>query len=123
MAQTPAPPATPGPQPTAPAPGGPPGRYSADGFWWWDGAGWKPAYSQDRLWRWNGQTWVPTATPPSAGTNLRLVIGLGVGLFVVLMASIALVVAGLVSFQGGQFVNVFSNSPAGAASPSPSTSP
>src|SRR4029077_9970819 len=50
----------------APIPAGPaPGRYSPDGFWWWDGSGWKPAYSQDRLWRWNGQTWVPTQAPPT----------------------------------------------------------
>ena len=34
-------------------------RFSDDGFWWWDGASWKPAVSPDRLWRWNGQTWVP----------------------------------------------------------------
>ena len=43
--------------PGTPAPGAAQTRFSADGFWWWDGAQWRPALSEDRLWRWNGQTW------------------------------------------------------------------
>jgi hypothetical protein len=123
MAQTPAPPAAPAPQPSAPAPGGPPGRYSADGFWWWDGAGWRPAYSQDRLWHWNGQTWNPAAAPTKAATNTRLVIGLGVGVLVSLLVSVALVVVGVSSFSSTPIANVFSNPPAAASSPTPSSRP
>src|SRR2546430_17644980 len=48
-------------------------KFSDDGFWWWDGASWKPAVSPDRLWRWNGQAWAPathTGGPaaPSGGS-------------------------------------------------------
>ena len=46
------------------APAAPQTRFSADGFWWWDGAEWKPAISPDSLWRWNGTGWVAAPPPP-----------------------------------------------------------
>jgi hypothetical protein len=41
-----------------PAP--PPGAFSDDGNWWWDGREWRPAISDDGHWRWNGTRWIPT---------------------------------------------------------------
>src|SRR5713226_4433997 len=69
------PPAAPTPQPVPGAQTGQGSRFSPDGFWWWDGAGWRPAYSQDRLWRWDGQAWVPAAggaAPRSGGGGVGL---------------------------------------------------
>ena len=117
----PAPPPTPASPPVAPVPtGGLTGRYSPDGFWWWDGASWKPAYSQDRLWRWNGQTWVPAqaAPPPSKGGS-GLAIGLIVGGFVLVLVVVAAIVVGLLYFAGPQISNVFSNVAAALGSPTP----
>jgi hypothetical protein len=69
------------------------GRYSADGFWWWDGATWQPAYSRDRLWRWNGSTWVPAHTPPvQAKSRSGLIIALVVGGFVLVLVVVAVLV-------------------------------
>jgi hypothetical protein len=69
------------------------GRYSADGFWWWDGASWKPAYSRDRLWRWNGQTWVPAQAPPAQPKGSSgLMIALIVGAFVLVLVVVAVIV-------------------------------
>jgi hypothetical protein len=81
--------AAPNPGPAA----GLPGRYSPDGFWWWDGSSWKPAYSQDRLWRWNGQTWVPAqAAPARPKGGSGLMIGLIVGAFVLVVLVVAVIV-------------------------------
>ena len=81
--------AAPTPDPT----GGLAGRYSPDGFWWWDGSSWKPAYSQDRLWRWNGQTWVPAqAAPAQSKGGSGLMIALIVGALVLVLVVVALVV-------------------------------
>ncbi|MCL2794217.1 MAG: hypothetical protein FWD85_02790 [Microbacteriaceae bacterium] len=33
------------------------GPFSEDGYWWWDGAQWRPAFSADRKWRFDGTTW------------------------------------------------------------------
>ena len=113
---------TPVPQPIAPVPAGQQGRYSADGFWWWDGANWQPAYSQDLLWRWNGQSWVPAAGPPPAsggGGGAGLAIGLGVGLFVLVIVMVVVIVLVVLGTMGDQIANLFSNVAAALASPSP----
>jgi hypothetical protein len=115
MEQPPPPEAQPAPQPVAQL-----GRYSPDGFWWWDGAAWRPAYSQDRLWRWDGQAWVPAAgPPPQSSSGAGLAIGLGVGLFVVVIVLVVVVVVVILGAMGNQIANVFSNVAAALASPSP----
>jgi hypothetical protein len=83
-----------GPAATTPVPAGElAGRYSPDGFWWWDGSSWKPAYSQDRLWRWNGQTWVPAQAAPARSKGVSgLIIGLIVGAFVLVVLVVAVIV-------------------------------
>jgi hypothetical protein len=108
-------------QTVAPVPAGQQGRYSADGFWWWDGASWQPAYSQDRLWRWNGQSWVPAAgpPPPGAGGGAGLAIGLGVGLFVLVIVMVVVIVLVVLGTMGDQIANLLSNVAAALASPSP----
>jgi hypothetical protein len=85
-------------------------RYSDDGFWWWDGASWKPAVSPDRLWRWNGQTWVP-AQPPAAvqgrGPGNAILISVAVFIGVLLLVS---VIATLIFISmSDQISNVLSN--------------
>src|SRR5260221_9445957 len=64
-------------------------RFSDDGFWWWDGASWKPAVSPDRLWRWNGQAWLPAthAGGPAAptGGNVGMAVAITVGVFVLVL--------------------------------------
>jgi hypothetical protein len=95
------------------------GRFSPDGFWWWDGASWRPAYSQDRLWRWTGVSWVPAAGPqPSRGVS-GTALGLGIGAFVLVVVLVA-VIAGFVLYtMGSQIANVFSNVAAALGTPSP----
>ena len=97
-------------------------RFSPDGFWWWDGAGWRPAYSQDRLWRWNGQTWVPAAAPPArSGGGSGVAIWLTVGLFAVVVFFVAIVVVVILLTMGNQIGNVFANVVSALTSnPSPS---
>lgn len=53
-------------------------RFSTDGYWWWDGADWRPAVSADRLWRLDGAAWVAVAKarPPSSSRRAGLLIGL-----------------------------------------------
>jgi hypothetical protein len=94
-----------GPHPSAPAT-----RYSADGFWWWDGAEWKPAVSPDRLWRWNGQTWVPAQALPSAsGPGVGTAIGITVGVFVLVLVLVSILVTVILLSMGGDIQNVISN--------------
>jgi len=71
------------------AQGGPP-TFSADGYWWWDGAAWQPAISPDRRWRWDGRAWtaIGETRPPS---------GLSTGALVAIIASGAVLVLVVVS--------------------------
>ena len=84
-------------------------HFSADGFWWWDGAEWRPAFSQDRLWRWTGQGWVPARPANSGGSQaIGLTIGLVAAFFGILVLVSAVVVVILLT-MGNQIANVFSN--------------
>lgn len=91
--------------------------FSADGFWWWDGAEWRAALSPDRFWRWNGQAWEPAraAASPRAGAGAAVAITVGVFVGVLLIVSI-LTVAVLATVDN-QITNVFSNVVAALASP------
>ena len=87
-------------------------RFSDDGFWWWDGATWKPAVSPDRLWRWNGQTWVPTQTPapPAAsrgGAGVAVLVTVAIFLGVLVFVSILVTI--ILLTMGNQISNVFDN--------------
>ena len=86
-------------------------RFSADGFWWWDGAEWKPALSQDGLWRWTGTGWVP-AKPAGAGGGGTPAVGVTIGLvagFLGVLVVVALVVGAILYAEGDQISTVFSN--------------
>ena len=96
--------------PAPPAAAAPQTRFSADGFWWWDGAEWKPALSLDRLWRWNGQSWEPARPSGAAyGSNPGAAIGITVAIFVGIVALAALVTVVLLYGMGSQISNVYSN--------------
>jgi hypothetical protein len=84
-------------------------RFSADGFWWWDGAEWKPAFSQDRLWRWDGNGWVPArpAAPGGSGSGAGLALGLVAG-FVGILVLVSVFVVVILLTMGNQITNVFS---------------
>jgi hypothetical protein len=85
-------------------------RFSADGFWWWDGAEWRAAFSQDRLWRWDGQGWVPArpAAASGSGSGIGLALGL-IGGFVVILVLVSILVVVVLLTMGNQITNVFSN--------------
>ncbi len=94
-------------------------RFSADGFWWWDGAEWKPAVSPDRQWRWNGQTWVPATPAASSGGNLGLAVGLTVLAFVGVLVLVAVLVIVVLLTMGNQFANLLSNVAIALSTPNP----
>jgi hypothetical protein len=105
-------------------PGGPPAavahaRFSADGFWWWDGAEWRPALSQDRLWRWNGQAWEPArlSAAPRSGGGTSAAIWITVAVFVGVLVLVALVTVVILFTMGNQITNVFSNVAAALTGP------
>ena len=87
-------------------------RFSDDGFWWWDGASWKPAVSPDRLWRWTGHTWVPAqapGVPRAAGHGAMWAVLVTVGAFVGVLVLVSLIVTVILLTMGNQVANVFSN--------------
>ena len=94
-------------------PAAPHTRYSDDGFWWWDGASWKPAVSPDRLWRWNGQTWIPAqqqSTP--AATHARgpgSAILISVGVFIGVLVLVSIIATIIFASMGDQLGNIFTN--------------
>ncbi len=97
--------------PTGPGPAASQTRFSADGFWWWDGAEWRPALSQDRLWRWNGQAWEPArlGAPPRSGGGAGTAIGITVAVFAGVLVLVALITIVILYTMGNQISNVFSN--------------
>ncbi len=112
-----------GGDPGAPPPAEAQTRFSADGFWWWDGSEWRPALSQDRLWRWNGQTWEPahlsSVPTPGRGPGAGAAIGITVAIFLGIVVFVGLITAAVLYTMGNQIANVFSNVVAALGSPSP----
>ncbi len=105
-------------------PGGPPAavpqtRFSADGFWWWDGAEWRPALSQDRQWQWNGQAWEPArlSAAPRSGGGAGAAIWITVAVFVGVLVLVALITVVILFTMGNQITNVFSNVAAALTGP------
>jgi hypothetical protein len=83
-------------------------RFSADGFWWWDGSQWRPAMSEDRLWRWTGSTWEPARAGGSASSSkgsIGILIAILVGVFIL----VGVITAAVIYFAGAQIVNTYSN--------------
>jgi Flp pilus assembly pilin Flp len=101
--------------PNAPRPAPAQTRFSADGFWWWDGAEWRPAVSPDRLWRWNGQSWEPA--PPAGRGGAGAAIGITIAIFFGVIVLVSLVTVVILYAMGGQISNVFSNVAATLNSP------
>ena len=101
----------------------PPGKFSPDGLWWWDGTQWKPAVSPDRMWRWDGQRWVANAPmqvrqTSGSGTAAAVVITIVAFAGIVVLVSVLVIVVLLT--MGNQIGNVFSNVVAAlGATPSP----
>ena len=111
-----------GGDPGAPPPAATLTRFSADGFWWWDGAQWRPAFSQDRLWHWNGQAWEPAhpaAATRSGGLGAGAAVGITAAIFVGILVLVSVVVIVILYTMGNQITNVFSNVVAALGSPSP----
>ena len=104
--------------PNTPSPARPQTRFSADGFWWWDGAEWRPAVSQDRLWRWNGQSWEPARpVAPTGRGGAGAAIGITIAIFFGVIVLVSLVTVVILYSMGGQISNVFSNVAAALNSP------
>ena len=97
-------------------------RFSADGFWWWDGAEWKPALSQDRRWRWTGQGWEPNpyVSAPGSGSGAAMAILLTIAAFVGVLVVVSILVIVVLLTMGNQIANVFQNVVLALSSPSPS---
>ena len=96
---------------SATPPAAPHTRYSEDGFWWWDGASWKPAVSPDRLWRWNGQTWVPAEAPaaPAAAHGPGNAILVSLAVFVGVLVLVSIIATLIFLSLSDQIGNVISN--------------
>jgi len=91
-----------------------PTTFSPDGYWWWDGAGWKPALSSDGSWRWTGRAWVAAgaAQPTRRGLSTGALVGLVAG-----VTAIVLVVVAVMSYVA---VSRF-NTPTPAATQTPAS--
>ena len=105
--------------PTAPTRAATQTRFSADGFWWWDGAEWRPAISPDRWWHWNGQSWEPARLPATQAGRLGAgaAIGITIAIFLGVIVLVSLVTVVILYTMGGQISNVFSNVAAALNSP------
>jgi hypothetical protein len=90
-------------------------RFSADGFWWWDGSQWRPAMSEDRLWRWSGSTWEPARTAGGSGSGASL--GIMIGVLAGILVLVAAITFAVIYFAGPDISNVFSNLVATPSSP------
>ena len=84
-------------------------RYSDDGFWWWDGASWKPAVSPDRLWRWNGQTWIPAQAPAAEAKGPGNAILVSVAVFIGVLVLVSIIATLIFLTVGDQVSNVIGN--------------
>ena len=100
----------------------PPGQFSPDGLWWWDGTEWRPAISPDGTWRWDGRAWVPAAQVAAArgrgagGTALLVTCAVFGGVLVL----VGLLTVVVLLTMSNQIANVFSNVAAAlGSSPSP----
>ena len=91
-----------------------PTTFSPDGYWWWDGAGWKPALSSDGSWRWTGRAWV------AAGAAQPTRRGLSTGALVGLVASVTAIVLVVVAVMSYVAVSRF-NTPTPAATQTPAS--
>ena len=96
--------------PRTPAASTPQTRFSADGFWWWDGAEWRAALSHDRLWRWNGQAWEPAQLAPRPRGGAGVAVGITVAIFLGVVLFVSLFTVLILYTMGTQISNVFSNS-------------
>jgi hypothetical protein len=95
---------------SSPATATPQTRFSEDGFWWWDGAEWKPAVSADRLWRWSGQAWVPARSAGPAGAGgVGKAIGMTGAIFAGVVLLVGVIVAVILLTVGTAVTNVLSN--------------
>ncbi len=96
-------------------------RFSAEGYWWWDGAEWRPALSQDRLWRWNGQAWEPARVVGSrtSGPGTGAAVGITVAIFLGVLVLVSIITVVILLTMGGQIINVLSNVAVALSTPSP----
>jgi hypothetical protein len=84
-------------------------RFSIDGFWWWDGAEWKPAVSPDRLWQWNGLTWIARNAGTVAGSSASQGVVITIAVFAGVLVLVTMLTLVVLLTMGGQIGNVFSN--------------
>src|ERR1700704_4230873 len=97
-----------GGDPGKPAPATAQTRFSADGFWWWDGAEWRPALLEERLWGWNGQAWGPARLEGQRASRAGAGIAIGItAVFLGVIVLVSVVVVVVLSTMGSQILNVF----------------
>jgi hypothetical protein len=97
-----------GGKPGPAAPTSPQARFSADGFWLWDGSQWRPAMSEDRLWRWTGSTWEP-ARPGGSAPGSGGVVGIVIAVLVGTLIPVGVIAVAVLYFAGPEIANTFSN--------------